>query len=127
MSPSATFISAIVPAAGAAASGESNHFTDAPAVADPSGEVESIAADAVRSRTVHIDVDEGNVAAIKHINIVGNTVFEDEDIIEEFESGIPPFWKFWAADLGVQMVTTDRPRRWHHLIRELDLQPRSFP
>ncbi|MEQ8437395.1 MAG: M12 family metallo-peptidase [Ilumatobacter fluminis] len=53
----ALVVGSIVPAAGAAATGESNHFTDVPAVADPSGEVESIAADAVRSRTVHIDVD----------------------------------------------------------------------
>ncbi len=47
---------------------------------------------------IAIIVDEGKVAEIRHINIVGNTVFEDEEITEEFESGIPPFWKFWSSE-----------------------------
>lgn len=35
--------------------------------------------------TVNIDVDEGTVAAIKHINVVGNEVFTDEELQDEFE------------------------------------------
>jgi outer membrane protein insertion porin family len=47
---------------------------------------------------IAIVIDEGETAKIKHINIVGNTLFTDEEIRSEFESGIPPFWKFWAKD-----------------------------
>jgi len=34
---------------------------------------------------ISIDVDEGHVAKISHINIVGNTVFSDEDLADLFE------------------------------------------
>jgi len=47
---------------------------------------------------IAIVIDEGKVAEIRHINIVGNTLFSDEEITEEFEAGIPPFWKFWSSD-----------------------------
>jgi outer membrane protein insertion porin family len=47
---------------------------------------------------IAIVIDEGKTAKIKHINIVGNTLFTDKEIREDFESGIPPFWKFWAKD-----------------------------
>lgn len=33
-----------------------------------------------------IVIDEGKTAKIKHINVVGNTVFSDEELTEEFES-----------------------------------------
>jgi len=35
---------------------------------------------------VNINVDEGSTAAIKHINIVGNIVYSDEELLEMFES-----------------------------------------
>ncbi|MDX1555947.1 MAG: outer membrane protein assembly factor BamA, partial [Xanthomonadales bacterium] len=47
---------------------------------------------------IAIIIDEGKVAEIRHINIVGNSVFEDEEITENFEAGIPPFWKFWSSE-----------------------------
>ena len=47
---------------------------------------------------IAIVVDEGKTAEIRHINIVGNTLFTDKEIREGFESGIPPKWKFWAKD-----------------------------
>ena len=34
---------------------------------------------------VNINIDEGNTASIKHINIVGNTVWNDEELIDLFE------------------------------------------
>lgn len=34
---------------------------------------------------VNINIDEGTTAAIKHINIVGNSVFDDETLIDLFE------------------------------------------
>ena len=47
---------------------------------------------------VSIVIDEGDNAKIKHINIVGNTLFTDEELREGFESDIPPGWVFWSKD-----------------------------
>ncbi len=47
---------------------------------------------------ISIVIEEGDTAEIQHINIVGNTLFTDKEIRDEFESGIPPFWKFWSKD-----------------------------
>jgi len=47
---------------------------------------------------IAINVDEGKTAKIRHINVTGNTLFTDEEIREDFESGTPPFWKFWSKD-----------------------------
>jgi len=47
---------------------------------------------------ISIVIDEGDVAEIRHINIVGNETYPDKDIEEDFESDIPPFWKFWSKD-----------------------------
>jgi outer membrane protein insertion porin family len=47
---------------------------------------------------ISINIKEGDTAEIKHINIVGNTLFTDKEIREEFESKIPPGWKFWSKD-----------------------------
>lgn len=48
--------------------------------------------------TVNIDVDEGNVAAIKHINVVGNEVFTDEELQEEFELRTTGWFSFFTND-----------------------------
>jgi outer membrane protein insertion porin family len=45
---------------------------------------------------IAIVIDEGDVAKIRHINIVGNETFTDKEIRKEFESDIEPFWKFWS-------------------------------
>ena len=47
---------------------------------------------------ISITVEEGKTAEIKHINIVGNTLFTDKEIKKEFESKIPPVWKVWSKD-----------------------------
>jgi len=47
---------------------------------------------------IAINVDEGKTAKIRHINVTGNTLFTDEEIREDFESGTPPFWKFWSKE-----------------------------
>ena len=47
---------------------------------------------------ISIVIDEGDVAEIRHINIVGNETYEDKEIEKEFESDIVPFWKFWSKD-----------------------------
>jgi len=48
--------------------------------------------------TVNIDVDEGTVAAIKHINVVGNEVFSDEDLQGEFELQTTGWLSFFTND-----------------------------
>lgn len=45
---------------------------------------------------IAIVIDEGDVAKIRHINIVGNETFTDKEIRKEFESDIIPAWKFWS-------------------------------
>jgi outer membrane protein insertion porin family len=48
--------------------------------------------------TVNIDVDEGTVAAIKHINVVGNEVFTEEDLQSEFELQTTGWLSFFTND-----------------------------
>jgi outer membrane protein insertion porin family len=47
---------------------------------------------------IAIVIDEGDVAEIRHINIVGNETFSDKEIRKEFEAAIVPKWKFWSKD-----------------------------
>jgi len=47
---------------------------------------------------IAIVIDEGDVAEIRHINIVGNETFSDKAIRKEFEADIKPFWKFWSKE-----------------------------
>ena len=47
---------------------------------------------------IAIVIDEGKVAEIRHINIVGNETFTDKEIQKDFEADIVPFWKFWSKD-----------------------------
>jgi len=48
--------------------------------------------------TVNIDVDEGTVAAIKHINVVGNNVFDDEELADLFELQTTGWFSFFTND-----------------------------
>ena len=41
---------------------------------------------------IKINISEGQVALIKHINIVGNDVYSDEKLLDELESGVPSAW-----------------------------------
>ena len=47
---------------------------------------------------ITIDVSEGVVARIHQINIVGNSVYEDEDLLDEFELSIPTLFSFYTDD-----------------------------
>ena len=47
---------------------------------------------------INIDVDEGTVAAIKHINVVGNTVFTDEELRDAFELHTTGWLSFFTND-----------------------------
>lgn len=62
-------------------------------------EVDSRVVELDRNRVrISINIKEGKTAEIKHINIVGNTLFSDKEIRTEFEAKIPAFWKFWSKD-----------------------------
>ncbi len=46
---------------------------------------------------IGIHIIEGDAAKIKQVKIVGNTVFEEDDLIKDFESGLKPWYKFWGS------------------------------
>jgi len=48
--------------------------------------------------SVNIDVDEGTVAAIKHINVVGNAIFDDEELTDLFELQTTGWFSFFTND-----------------------------
>ncbi len=48
--------------------------------------------------TININVDEGTVAAIKHINVVGNQVFSDEELADLFELQTTGWLSFFSND-----------------------------
>ncbi len=45
-----------------------------------------------------IDVSEGSVAKIRQINIVGNKVFEDETLLDQFNQSTPNWLSFYTKD-----------------------------
>lgn len=45
-----------------------------------------------------INITEGDVASILHINIVGNQAFSDEELLDSFELSTPSFWSFFKKD-----------------------------
>ncbi|WP_420841655.1 outer membrane protein assembly factor BamA [Halioglobus maricola] len=48
--------------------------------------------------TINIDVNEGTVAAIKHINVVGNEVYTDDDLGDVFELKTTGWLSFFTND-----------------------------
>jgi outer membrane protein insertion porin family len=48
--------------------------------------------------SVRIQIDEGETAKIKHINVVGNEVFEDDTLIGEFESDTTGWLSWYSKD-----------------------------
>ncbi|EIK95748.1 Surface antigen protein [Pseudomonas sp. M47T1] len=48
--------------------------------------------------SLKIKIDEGSVAAIKHINIVGNTVFSEEDLTSQFALKTTNWLSFFKND-----------------------------
>ena len=59
-------------------------------------EIQTLTNELPRNRVdIQIRIAEGEAAEIKGINIVGNTVFRDEDLREGFESGRTVWWQFW--------------------------------
>ncbi len=46
---------------------------------------------------IEITISEGEVALIKHINIIGNKVFDDETLLDELQSGVPSSWALFSS------------------------------
>jgi len=46
---------------------------------------------------ISINILEGKAAKIKQVKIVGNTVFEEEELTKDFQSGLKPWYKFWGT------------------------------
>lgn len=64
-----------------------------------SAEIEAEVIPQPRNRVaLKITINEGTVAAISHINIVGNTVFSDEDLIDLFELKTSNWMSFFKND-----------------------------
>jgi len=62
-------------------------------------EVDTRVTELARNRVrIAIVIDEGEVAKIQHINIVGNETYTDKEIRKAFEADIVPWWKFWSKD-----------------------------
>ncbi len=47
---------------------------------------------------VNIDIDEGTVAKIRHINIIGNKSFTEKELREGFEQNETGFWSFISGN-----------------------------
>ncbi len=47
---------------------------------------------------IKITVSEGKAAKIRHLNVVGNAAFSDDDIIEDFESGSSNWLSWYKRD-----------------------------
>ncbi|WP_415882447.1 outer membrane protein assembly factor BamA [Neptuniibacter sp. QD34_54] len=77
--------------------------------ASVSTDVESLPGNRV---ALNINVKEGRVATIQHINIVGNTVYSDEELKELFSLKLPNFWSFYKKDdrYARQKLTGDLER-----------------
>jgi len=46
---------------------------------------------------IDITISEGQVALIKHINIIGNEAYDDETLLDELESGVPSSWALFSS------------------------------
>ncbi len=62
-------------------------------------EVNPQVTDLARNRvSISINVDEGKTAKIKHINVVGNTIFDDDELREAFESTTTNYLSWLRSD-----------------------------
>ena len=45
-----------------------------------------------------INVDEGTVASIQHVNIIGNNAFSDDELLKIFQLQTSNFWSWYSSD-----------------------------
>ena len=86
-----------------------------------SAEIEATVTPLERHRVgIHFDIDEGEVARIRRINIVGNQSFEEDDLLDRFESTTRTLfsWLTGSDRYSKQKVAGDLERlRTHYLNR----------
>ena len=64
-----------------------------------SASVEAEVVELPRNRvSIKLSIDEGEVASILHINVVGNEAYSDEEIIELMELKMPSLWSSFTSD-----------------------------
>ena len=64
-----------------------------------SASVEAEVVELPRNRVeIKLNIDEGEVATILHINIVGNDAYSDKEIIELMELKMPSLWSSFTSD-----------------------------
>lgn len=62
-------------------------------------EIEAEVVEQPRNRVdVNININEGTVAKIEHINIVGNSAFSTVELLDMFELGATNFWSFFTGN-----------------------------
>jgi outer membrane protein insertion porin family len=60
--------------------------------------IDTVVTDLDQNRVdIKITISEGDVALIKHINIVGNQFFDDDSLLSELESGVPSSWALFSS------------------------------
>ncbi|MGM0593923.1 MAG: outer membrane protein assembly factor BamA [Pseudomonadota bacterium] len=70
--------------------------------------VRSIVTPQERNRVaIRLEVAEGEVAAIHHLNIVGNTVYSDEELMDEFQLGTSGGWFSSSNQYSRQKLAAD--------------------
>ena len=47
---------------------------------------------------IDIDITEGSVSSIRHIDIVGNTVFDDKTLLDQIQLHLPSLFSFYTKD-----------------------------
>ena len=61
--------------------------------------VEATVEELARNRVaIKVDIYEGSVSGLKHINIIGNVAFPDEELLDLLELRIPKFFAFFSKD-----------------------------
>lgn len=61
--------------------------------------IESTVEELPRNRVaIRIDIEEGSVARVRHLNIVGNSVYSDRELLDQFELSLPHPVFFWRSD-----------------------------
>ena len=95
--------------------------------------VEVTVEDLPRNRVaISLDINEGEESRIRHINIVGNEVFEEEELLGLFELGTKPWYLISAGKTVIQ--ENSFPATWRDLSHStwtmatsnLPLNPRQF-
>ena len=86
-----------------------------------SAEIETTVTPLERHRVgIHFEIDEGEVARIRHINIVGNRSFDEDDLLDLFDSSTRTLfsWLTGSDRYSKQKVAGDLERlRSHYLDR----------